>query len=60
MKIGAILCVPLGHRWHTVATTGPVADPNPVLECSRCGRRRDVVAGTGFDKRTDLMGKTGL
>jgi hypothetical protein len=56
MKIRAILCVPLGHHWHKV----PTPDPLTVLQCSRCGRRREVVEGTGFDKRIDLMRKTGL
>lgn len=56
MKIRAILCVPLGHRWHTVAT----GDPFAVLECSRCGRRREVTEDRNFDKRIDLVRKTGL
>jgi hypothetical protein len=56
MKIKAILCVPLGHHWHTVATS----DPFPVLECSRCGRHREVTEGQNFDKRSDLVRKTGL
>ena len=36
----AILCVPLGHRWHTSASDTPY----PVLECGRCGRLQELTA----------------
>ncbi len=56
MRLGAILCVPLGHRWHTARSDTSY----PVLECDRCGARREATGGDGFDKRADLIAKTGL
>ncbi|HEX5246478.1 MAG TPA: hypothetical protein VFW41_05050 [Gaiellaceae bacterium] len=40
MKIAAVLCAPLGHRWHPIASDTPY----PVLECGRCGRTRELTA----------------
>jgi hypothetical protein len=40
MKLRAVLCVPLGHHWHPIASDTPY----PVLECDRCGRTRELTA----------------
>ena len=43
MRLRALLCIPAGHHWQ--------ADPDsyevePILRCTRCGRRLDVGAET--------------
>jgi hypothetical protein len=43
MQAKALLCVPLGHKWHTARTDTPY----PVLECERCGRLRELTAESG-------------
>jgi len=43
MNARAILCVPLGHKWHTARSDTPY----PVLECGRCGRLRELTAESG-------------
>ena len=46
MSFKAILCVPLGHRWHEAAD---IVETYPVLRCQRCGRLRNMGAETrGF------------
>ena len=43
MKLKALVCVPLGHKWST--DTGSHGS-EPILRCMRCGRTRDVGAET--------------
>jgi hypothetical protein len=38
MSFKSVLCVPLGHRWHPVASDTPY----PLLKCGRCGRFREM------------------
>jgi hypothetical protein len=38
VKAKALLCVPLGHKWHTARSDTPY----PVLECGRCGRLMEM------------------
>jgi hypothetical protein len=38
MKVAALICVPLGHRWHPVESDTPYS----LLECGRCGRLREL------------------
>jgi hypothetical protein len=40
MKVAALICVPLGHRWHPVESDTPY----PLLKCDRCGRLREMTA----------------
>ena len=40
MKAKAVLCVGLGHKWHTARSDTPY----PVLECARCGRLTELTA----------------
>jgi hypothetical protein len=40
MTLKAVLCVPLGHRWHPVESDTPF----PLLKCDRCGRLRELSA----------------
>jgi hypothetical protein len=35
MKLSAVLCVPLGHKWAPLAESD---SPEPVMQCRRCGR----------------------
>lgn len=43
MRVKAVLCVPLGHRYHPARTDTPY----PVLECERCGRLTELTAESG-------------
>jgi hypothetical protein len=52
----ALLCVPLGHKWHTV----PSDTPYPVLKCDRCGRLTELTSesagGEGWMERGARLG----
>ena len=48
-----LLCAVAGHRWHMVESSTEV---EPVLECSRCGRRQLAPNATGFGIRTKVRG----
>lgn len=39
MNPKALLCVPLGHRWHTDPES---TEAFPLLRCARCGRHRHM------------------
>jgi hypothetical protein len=43
MSLKALLCVPLGHRWHTDPDS---TEAYPLLRCERCGRQRNMGAET--------------
>ncbi len=53
----AILCVPLGHKWHPARSDTPY----PVLECDRCGRLMEMTAesvgGEGWMARGGRRGR---
>jgi prophage protein DUF1660 len=51
MRVGALLCPLIGHKWQTVASDTAI---EPVLECSRCSRRTLVPNATGFGVRTEV------
>ena len=60
MRVKALLCVPLGHRYHPARTDTPY----PVLECERCGYMVEMtaesVSGEGWmarGARRGLMGQ---
>jgi hypothetical protein len=40
VRVKAVLCVPLGHRYHPARTDTPY----PVLECERCGHMTELTA----------------
>ena len=51
MRLKALICVFLGHRWVQPAD---LRETYPVLECRRCGRRKELAPGTheaGFEAR---------
>jgi hypothetical protein len=40
VSLKAIVCVPVGHRYHPIESDTPF----PVLKCDRCGRLTELTA----------------
>ena len=46
-----MLCAVIGHHWHTAASDTEV---EPVLECSRCGRKQLAPNTSAYGLRTKV------
>jgi hypothetical protein len=47
-----LLCAVIGHKWRVDESTGI----EPVLCCTRCGRKQLAPNATGFGVRTKVKG----
>jgi hypothetical protein len=52
MRMGAVLCAVIGHRWHVDETS---TDSEAVIRCERCDRRQLAPSGTAFGRRLDAQ-----
>ena len=54
MRVGALLCAVVGHKWHVDEASTEI---EPVLRCGRCGRKQLAPNATGFGVRTDVKAR---